>query len=720
MTKPAILSSGTASTSSVDPSKHSQKRLKSNWVDAVLTGFSPMLIIGMICCLVFFLVTVLYSGNFTIRLMYIFGLYTFASVFTARIAIEQSRSIATAYTAILGFATFAVTLRFVQFSGSLAPFSIPATIGFLALIAFLADRITHDCTLIDESSDGASEGLLQTLGMVPSSVRAKDREQRLADQLLAKVDTEQVSQDGTGVITKSKVAKKKHNPGVWVLYFAFLAVPLFGLGQIMIPSWDRVRNQLAFVFLVGYLYCTLSLLVVTSLLSLRRYLRRRQIEMPLGITAVWFLSGILGIVGILGVLSFISLPSGNTGLLSLPFTITSPDGMKASPSGWGPEGVPTEKPKANAAQDDPTGQIAQQAKQNDAPKQKPTGKADSKNKSEGANENQANPGESGNAKNGDSKDGSPSKSGSQSDKNKPNNESKGDSSKQNTGKDQSAQSPPASPDKTSENDRNNKNETPPNQQQKSQPQQDKRNESEPQSKPEQVPEKVPEKGAEQTAEQLADRKVEKNADQSKDVQAQKPNEEPASKPDVPQQSNTPSSWSIALTGGISDLLRWLLMVSLVIFVLYCAIRYRADLANSWRHFLQTLFGFLNIRRPTLPESFEDAEQNPIALQNRKTSFNDFVDPFQQSQSQWTPPKIVSHTFQAIEAWGSERNLPRTSNETAEEYLTRLATRYPIQSESFQRLTGLYNRLAYAAKSVDSSESNKLACLWSWLRKPADQ
>jgi len=55
------------------------------------------------------------------------------------------------------------------------------------------------------------------------------------------------------------------------------------------------------------------------------------------------------------------------------------------------------------------------------------------------------------------------------------------------------------------------------------------------------------------------------------------------------------------------------------------------------------------------------------------------------------------------------------NETAEEYLTRLARRYPVQSESFQRLTGLYNRLAYAAKSVDQSESNKLASLWNWMR-----
>ncbi|MCY2975258.1 MAG: DUF4129 domain-containing protein [Planctomycetota bacterium] len=696
------------------------RRLKSNWVDAVLMGFSPMLIIGMICCLVFFLVTVLYSGNFTIRLMYIFGLFTFASVFTARIAIEQSRSIATAYAAILGFATFCVTLRFVQFSGALAPFSIPATIVFLALIAFLADRITHDCTLIDESSDGASEGLLQTLGMVPSNVRAKDREQRPTDQMLATAGPERGSQDGTAVATKAKVAKKKHNPGVWVLYFAFLAVPLFGLGQIMIPSWDRVRNQLAFVFLVGYWYCTLSLLVVTSLLSLRRYLRRRQIEMPLGITAVWFLSGIFGIVGILGVLSFISLPSGNTGLLSLPFTITTPEGMKASPNGWGPEGVLTEKPNGNANQPDPAGKTAKPEKQNAAPKRKSsdnsTSSADSKNDSADANENQA--------RNIDSKDGSPRESGSQSDKNQSNNESKSDSAKQNADKDQSAESPPASPEKTSDNDRNNKNERPPSQQQEPQPQQGKANQSEPESKPKQIPEKAPEKSAEQPSKQPDNQEVnktaERNAEQPKDVQAQKPNEEPASKPDARQQSDTPSSWSIALTGGISELLRWLLMVALAIFLLYCAIRYRADLANAWRQLLESLSGFFNIRRPTLPESFEDAKLNQLAIQARKNSFNDFADPFQQNQSQWTPPKIVSHTFQAIEAWGSERNLPRTSNETAEEYLTRLATRYPIQSESFQRLTGLYNRLAYAAKSVDSSESNKLASLWSWLRKTTSQ
>ena len=298
------------STSPISSADRPKERLKPNWVDSALTGFSPMLIVGMICCLVFFLVTVIYSGNFTIRLMYILGLYTFASVFTARIAIEQSRTLATTYASILGVATLIVTMRFVQFSGALAPFSVPATIGFLVLIAYLADRITHDCTVIDDSSDGANEGLLQSLGLVPSAVTSSDRKQRPTEQSLFS----DAPETDLNPIVKTKIAKRKrHNPGVWVLYFALLAIPLFGLGQIMIPSWDRARNQLAFVFLVGYLYCTLSLLIVTSLLGLRRYLRRRQIEMPLGLTTVWFFSGIVGVVSILGILSLISLPSGNTG-----------------------------------------------------------------------------------------------------------------------------------------------------------------------------------------------------------------------------------------------------------------------------------------------------------------------------------------------------------------------------------------------------------------------
>ncbi len=296
-----------------------ERRPQPTTADYLLAGLSPALIIGMINCLVFFLIIVIYRGDFTVRLMYLLGLYTLGSVMVARIAIEQNRAVAFGYMLGLGAAGLFVIQRFVAFEGVLAAFSIPIVLGFLVLIAFLADRITFDCTLIDEQEDSSGEGLLQSLRLVESTMTAEDR---------AKMA--QRTQNGR---------KVKHNPGVWVLYFALLAIPLFGLGQLVIPSYDPGSRDRAFWFLVGYLFFALALLVNTSFLGLRRYLRKRSVAMPATMATTWMASGIIGVVLLLAVACFLPLPGRNAGLISLPFTATSPTNLQANSYGWGGEGV---------------------------------------------------------------------------------------------------------------------------------------------------------------------------------------------------------------------------------------------------------------------------------------------------------------------------------------------------------------------------------------------
>jgi len=624
--KTATTASSVSPIEEADPwSQEVAGRLRPNWIDRVLTGFSPVLIGGMICCLVFFLITIVYSGDFTIRLMYILGLYTSASVLTARIAIEQSRATATTYSALLGIATLFVTMRFVQFSGSFAPFAIPATIGFLVLIAFLADRITYDCTFIDDSSDGSNEGLLQSLGLVRSSLITEDRKKVTSEAL-----TQEIATPGNKpLIIKKKLAiKKRHNPGVWVMYFAFLAIPLFGLGQIMIPSWDRVRNQLAFVFLFGYLYCSLSLLVITSLLGLRRYLRQRQLEMPFGISAIWYFSATLGILLLLGSLSLVSLPSNTRGLFSLPFTITTPKGIEPSPHGWGPEGIPDETangtPPNASDQNQPGDKSGKENADEDSAKQE----------KEGATGN---------------------------------------------GKQTSGRGTETTRSETTRS------------------------------------ETQPEDGTSTDHSTDEGQDVDDEAKDPKNAEPQVKDQPPPAKEPTKELPKSTPAWSISLTGGLGNLLRWLLMVALLIFVVYYVFRYRSELIQSCRRFLDSLFKLFNF--PTSnPEGFaNELTDTELPRLSRRRTFTDFADPFQLNQSAWTPPKVVEHTFEAIEVWASERSLPRRTNETAEEFLNRLSIRYPDQIQTFQRLTGLYNRLAYAAQTVDKNESNRLSTLWTWMK-----
>jgi len=435
--------------------------------------------------------------------------------------------------------------------------------------------------------------------------------------------------------------KKRHNPGVWVMYFAFFAIPLFGLGQIMIPSWDRIRNQLAFVFLFGYLYCSLSLLVITSLLGLRRYLRQRQLEMPFGITAIWYFSATLGIILLLGSLSLVSLPSSTTGLFSLPFTITTPKGIEPRPLGWIPERVADKSANhtpPNASDQDQVGdKSGRENTDEDSAKQETKGAAGNRKQTGGRG----------------------------SEKTSSEMQQKDGTSTDSTNEGQSEASEQPSQDAT-------------------------------QRKPPKDPTDSDAKDPKQ------------NGPQDKDQSP--PTKQPAQEPP----KSTPS-WSISFTGGLANLLRWLLMVALLIFVVYCVFRYRLEMIQSWRSLLDSLFKLFNF--PTSnPEDFTN-ELNDTGLPrlNRRRTFTDFVDPFQQNQSAWTPPKVVEHTFEAIEAWACERSVPRRTNETAEEFLTRLSVRYPEQIQTFQRLTGLYNRLAYAAQTVDKNESNRLSTLWTWMK-----
>ncbi len=71
-------------------------------------------------------------------------------------------------------------------------------------------------------------------------------------------------------------SRGKHTPGVWVLYFSLAALPLFGIGQHWVPAADVGRRRYVFSLLLVYVASALALLVTTSFLGLRRYLRQRR------------------------------------------------------------------------------------------------------------------------------------------------------------------------------------------------------------------------------------------------------------------------------------------------------------------------------------------------------------------------------------------------------------------------------------------------------------
>ena len=62
-------------------------RLRMTNADYVAIAVSPALVMALVGSLVFFLIEVLYVGDYTARLNYVFALFVFATVLIARIAI---------------------------------------------------------------------------------------------------------------------------------------------------------------------------------------------------------------------------------------------------------------------------------------------------------------------------------------------------------------------------------------------------------------------------------------------------------------------------------------------------------------------------------------------------------------------------------------------------------------------------------------------------------
>ena len=65
------------------------------------------------------------------------------------------------------------------------------------------------------------------------------------------------------------------------------ALPVFGLGQSLIPAEDEERRRAAFRYMAVYVASGLGLLVTTTLLGLRKYLRDRGANIPAKMTAGW-------------------------------------------------------------------------------------------------------------------------------------------------------------------------------------------------------------------------------------------------------------------------------------------------------------------------------------------------------------------------------------------------------------------------------------------------
>ena len=243
--------------------------------DYVAIAISPALIMLLVGSLVFFLMEVAYTGQFEGRFKWVLFWFVFAAVLVARISIEEGKEHAFVFMAAFWGAVSLVVFRFLD--KPLAGFFL------LGVVWWCAKQLTWDCTLIDDDQDASGQGLLQITGLDPGEDASRNDDDEAETMAVIPNDDEEPKLEEA----EDDPKKRPHAPGLWVVYFSLAALPLFGIGQLFIPAADVERRSSAFRYLWVYVAAGLGLLLTTSFLGLRRYLRQRKLMMPGRMTAKW-------------------------------------------------------------------------------------------------------------------------------------------------------------------------------------------------------------------------------------------------------------------------------------------------------------------------------------------------------------------------------------------------------------------------------------------------
>ncbi|MBA4104669.1 MAG: hypothetical protein C0485_02845 [Pirellula sp.] len=638
-------------------------RLRMTNADYVAIAVSPALVMALVGSLVFFLIEVLYVGDYTVRLNYVFALFVFATVLIARIAIEMGSERAAMFSLPLGLLMFLALGRFVEHAGALGWL---INLGLLAGVWWSSHKLTWDCTVIDDNQDSSGEGLLGRVGLDPleGEGAGKDRPDKPAGSLA--VGNELFNDPGDGEAAQPNLWQRlvsantgPHTPGLWVLYFSLAALPLFGVGQHWIPASDVGRRRYAFGLLAVYVAAGLSLLVTTSFLGLRRYLRQRNVEMPAPMAATWVTLGGVLILLVMFVAALLPRPAAEYAVAQPPWRVGSPGDNSANRLSAGNEG--TVDPDAD--------QRVTSDNQADAP---PTGDAAAEATSE------------------------QSIASDQAGEGAPQGEGKSDSSSDESNNSEPSNNAPSpnEPSPSDEADRPVDEDG----------EQGEASQSQNQNERESSNDETEESGS---SEESPPGKPQSN-EEAQTASESSPPQSPL--PDV-------SAMMATLTSSIGALVKLVCYALLALAVCYFAWR-------NWPAIVRAFFEIVQMIRDLIARLFGatpaaadavGAGQTGAAPAPRRT-FAEFTDPFLSGRDKKASPvELVRYTFEAFEAWSGDRGQVRTPDQTPQEFLRVAAPPQSPLHEEARRMVRLYSEVAYASANVSRETAATLRQLWHLMQ-----
>mgnify|MGYP001167788878 CR=1 FL=1 len=640
--------------------------------DYVGTAISPALIVGMVLSLTLFLLQMIYAGKFEGGFRWVLVWFVIASVLITRISIEQGSQTASAFGTALGIATALVTMLFAPETKS-GVNSVAIVWGLMVLIWWCSSKLTWDCTLIDDSQDASGEGLLEAAGLHtvdPDGVEEPDHPDTGSDRatVYATVPVwERI------LFNRAAQSSKAHSPGMWIVYVSLIGLPVMGVGQ----RWlEKDEQALGFAFLFAFVASAMGLLLTTSFLGLRRYLRQRNLQMPGNVTRSWLITGTVLLLGILVGSLLVPRPDATYSLGSVVEWSTIKDPLEALPAEDAPPDWPRDRDgQKGAASPVPPSDLPERSSRN--------------------HERQKSP---------------PRKRGPQMDA-IPKDQFTGDRFAEGKRfRDRQAQEQ-RSPDGRFAKYRDQRS-------------RDKQNRNQPND--------VRESSSSDAANQQGERR---NVADRQNRSREPGNRKRAGRRKGGAQKSDSQGGGGASGGGSGganvtppppppanplDFFAFdgapLVLVAQIVsnvlfglFVLFMLVKHGRTLWKAFLEMLSAIKGFFLRRRLKKPD---DASEAP---REETPGFSSYSNPFSDGTVlRATPSEMVCLTFEALEAWAQEVGHGRLPDQTPREFAARLSASHQQESGPIRRLATDYSRIAYGNLPPNEEWREGLDRLWSWM------
>ncbi len=471
-----------------------------------------------------------------------------------------------------------------------------------------------------------------------------------------------------------------------------------------------------------YVGSALGLLLTTSFLGLRRYLRQRSMEMPGDMAGLWLGIGTFIVLALLVFCVLLPRPGASVAVSQLPFTFGSPEHQRTHDKARGNDGP--ERPDAatrtrdDAQQAGPNAPASDQGKSTSA-QQQPGSRSAQDRQSRTSSDNSS----------GQQSDNDPGQSGDQdSSSSKSNSRQKSTSQSGSQGSDQSAEAGSGSPQDARS---------------KQQPGQGKagdQNDSSNRGKSDQTDNRTdhrqgstPRKGAQSESESQtsSDRAPRNDASrpppssstrrpESQKPQPQRNRSEPSTAPNQPSQPGAVSRLLGNLSQGLGALLKLVFWAALLGVLGYFFWKHHQQVLAAIRQLLNDLRDLLAWLLGGRRQREQSAEETAAKRQSTTAKpFSSYQDPFASGAARsHSTEQLVRYTFEALEAWAREQRCPRSDEQTPLEFARQLAVVHPQLGVNAQQLADLYSRVAYGHQSITRDRCTVLQELWRHMLSTA--